>query len=153
MDTPSDPTLLARGARLLAQRLEDDGGTMAWVLARLRERTGATDSAIAARLGLDDDLVPRLALCSRPRPDLFREDVEAIAEHFAIAPRRLADLVREVETLARFQPRSERSVGLLAAARERVAEETVDYDDADTTEPTEGARPGERGDDPAGGRR
>jgi hypothetical protein len=133
MDAPSDPTLVTRGARKLAQRLEGDEETMAWVLARLRERTGATDVAIAARLGLDEELLPHLALCNRPRQELFRTDVESIADHFAIAPRPLADLVREVETLLRFQPRGDRAAGLLAAARDRVAEEEDSYDSQAST--------------------
>jgi hypothetical protein len=148
METPSDSTLLTRGARRLAQRLEADDGTMAWVLARLRERTGATDAGIAARLGLAEDRLPHLALCNRPRSDLFRDDVETIAEHFAIASRRLADLVREVETLERFRPRAERASGLLAAARDRVAEDDGTYDDGRETDAVDGAP-----DDRNGGRR
>lgn len=150
MNGPADPTLVTRGARRLAQHLEADEGTMAWVLARLRERTGAQDSGIAARLGVDEDLVPQLALCNRPRSDLFREDVEAIAEHFAIAPPRLAALVREVETLERFRPPSEHArIGLLAAARERVAEDASDYDAADSDD---GNDEEDRGDQPGGPR-
>ena len=142
MDT-HDPTLLTRGARRLAERLAGDEATMAWVLARLRERTGATDPAIAARLGLAEDLLPHLALCNRPRPDLFREDVEAIAEHFAIAPRPLADLVREAETLVRFQPRAERTAGVLVAARDRVAEDEAAYEGGtDATAPAGRDEPG-----------
>jgi hypothetical protein len=152
MDTPSDSTLLARGVRRLAQRLEVNEATMAWVLARLRERTGATDRGIATRLGLAEDRLPHLALCNRPRSDLFREDVEAIAEHFSIVPRRLADLVREVETLERFRPAAERPVGLLAAARDRVAEDERAYDDAPATAGGAGDAAGAAPDDRTGGR-
>ena len=152
MNDPSDPNLVTRGARRLAQRLESDEGTMAWVLARLREHTGAMDSGIAARLGFDEDLVPQLALCNRPRSDLFREDVEAIAEHFAIAPPRLAELVREVETLERFRPLPDHAHGgLLAAARERVAEDESEYD-GDGADSDDGADDSDRVDQTGGPR-
>jgi hypothetical protein len=131
MTTSPDPTRLTKMARLLAQRFEGDEATLAWLFARWRELTGGTDADIAARLGCDETLVPRIAICSRPRAGLFREDVESVAGHFEIAARPLADLVREVETLLRFQPRDgqgRRAAGLLAAARDRVAEEPNDYD-------------------------
>ena len=43
---------------------------------------------------LPPDELPRLALCLRPRPDHFAEDVAALAAQVGCSPRALADLVR-----------------------------------------------------------
>jgi hypothetical protein len=130
MSHPADPELLTDLARRMAARLVDDPTSMAWVFARYQAAEGIDEAGVARRLGIEPELVPRVAICNRPRPELFREDVEAIAEHFALAPRPLADLVRDVETLVRFQPRPERAAGVLLAARTRVAEDEDGYDRA-----------------------
>ena len=117
------------GARKVAVRLEDDPTTMAWVLARYREAEDADDALIAISLGIDQARIPHLALCSRPRDELFRSDIETIAEHIGMDPLALAEVVRRVDAVTGFgqRPRGHRG-GILAAARDRAAEDPATYD-------------------------
>ncbi len=119
----------SEGARKLAARLEDDSTTMAWVLARYREVEDTDDALIAITLGIDVARVPHLALCSRPRAELFRTDIETIAEHIGMDPLALAEVVRRVDAVTGFgqRPRGHRG-GFLAAARDRAAEDPAAYD-------------------------
>lgn len=119
----------AAGARMLAARLEGDPSTMAWVLARHREAEDQDDVLVALSLGIDPVLLPHLALCNRPREEIFRTDVETIAAHIGMDPIPLAELVRRVEALTGFgrRPAAGRG-GILAAARDRAAEDSATYD-------------------------
>jgi len=125
----------APGARKLAARLEDDPATMAWVLARYREVEDMSDDLIALSLGIDADRVPHLALCNRPREQLFRTDVESIAVHVGMVdPLPLAQLVRRVDALTGFGQRTAgHRRGFLAAARDRAAEDPAIYDPSIST--------------------
>jgi hypothetical protein len=73
---------------------------MAWALARVQAREGLSDEALAARLGLATVDLPRLALCLRPRPDQWAEDLAQIASRFNLAPEPLAAILRAVESPA-----------------------------------------------------
>jgi hypothetical protein len=70
---------------------------MAWALARVQAREGLSDEALAARLGLATVDLPRLALCLRPRPDQWAEDLAQIATRFSLDPEPLAAILSPVE--------------------------------------------------------
>lgn len=132
MDTQTDPAFLARIARRLAARLEDDPSTLAWVFARYRTFEGVDEAGLAAYFAVNPDTVPHIALCGRPREGLFPEDIAAVAERFGIDPRLLAELVRHVDALQEFRRvGAEGQARFLAAARDRAAEDTTSYDVAD----------------------
>ena len=87
------------------------------------------DAALTAHLGCSPEDLPRLALCRRPGldPTVFRKEVEQIAAYASVTAERLAELLREVESLGALQA-AERSGattsgrGLLMAARDRADE-------------------------------
>lgn len=150
MDTPIDPQFPIRLARRLAERFEGNPDTLASVFARYREAEGIDEAGLAAYLGITPDLVPHIALCGRPRVDLFPEDIATVADRFGIEPERLAVLVRHVDALEAFKRvRPERRQGLLAAARDRAAETSISYDTTDhpsaNDRPTPARDPGEDG--------
>jgi hypothetical protein len=70
---------------------------VAWALARVQAREGLCHEALAAWLGLATVDLPRLALCLRPRPDHWAEDLAQIATRFGLAPEPLAAILSPVE--------------------------------------------------------
>lgn len=125
-------TRTAPGARSLAARLEDDPSMMAWVLARYRAAEDKDDRDMAQLLRIDENQLPHLALCRRPREDLFSDDVDAISAHIGVDPDLLTDVVRHVEVIDAFAQHRQRfgraNTGLVAAARDRAAEDPAPYD-------------------------
>lgn len=92
-----------RTAQLLshaARRARDRPAYVAWALAQVQARQGLSDEALAARLGMATVDLPRLALCRRPRPDQWDEDLAQIAGTFRIDPHTLAAVLRAVEVPA-----------------------------------------------------
>jgi hypothetical protein len=79
-----------------AQSAQDRPASVAWVQAR----EGLSNEALAARLGIATVNLPRLALCLRPRPDLWAEDLAPIASRFGLAPEPLATALRAIEVPA-----------------------------------------------------
>lgn len=128
MNQPGDPRLLADMARRFAARLVNDPTALAWTFARYKAAEGVDDAEVARRLGIDPDLLARVAICGRPRPGLWREDIEAVADRFGIEHGRLIRLVRHVDAVTSFYQAAGADAGLLAAARDRVAEEESTYD-------------------------
>jgi hypothetical protein len=80
-----------------ARRAQERPAYVAWALARVQVREGLSDDALAARLGIATVDLPRLALCLRPRPDQWDEDLAQIASRFGLAPAPLAALLHAVE--------------------------------------------------------
>src|SRR5215813_556763 len=80
-----------------AQRVQDRPAYVAWALAQVQVREGLSDEALVARLGLATVDLPQLALCRRPRPDQWAEDLAQIATRFGLAPEPLAAILRPVE--------------------------------------------------------
>jgi hypothetical protein len=76
---------------------QDRPAYVAWALAQVQAREGLSDEALAARLGIASVDLPRLALCLRPRPDQWDEDLAQIAGTFRIAPNTLAAILSPVE--------------------------------------------------------
>jgi hypothetical protein len=83
-----------------ARRAQDRPSYVAWALARAKAREGLSDETLAARLGIATVDLPRLALCLRPRPDQWAEDLAQIAIRFGLAPEPLAAVLRAVEAPA-----------------------------------------------------
>lgn len=84
------------------------------------------DAGLAARLGCDLASLPALLLCRRPTGEgsVFRADVEAIAERFALNALHLARLLRTADALVSLGgAATDQTGGLLAAARDRDADE------------------------------
>jgi hypothetical protein len=131
----------AAGARTLAARLEDDRSMMAWVLAQYRAAEDKDDRLMAQKLGIAEYQLPHIALCKRPRDELFRSDIDAIAGHIGMDPAPLAEVVRLVDSLEAFGQLQTGQRRLLAAARDRAAEDPAQYDAA----PDDPAAPGEDG--------
>jgi hypothetical protein len=135
MSMPSDAEIDRILAAKVAARLASSPKSMAWILARYKEIEDVDDASIARQLGVDEHQLHHLAMFGRPRPYLFTEDIETIAEHFGIDQLILASLVRHVEALETFQTYQDIAAsGLLAAARDRAAEESGEYD-AETDSP------------------
>ena len=125
----TDPQLRARLASRLVAKLGDHEGFLAWAFARYLAAERITEDALAARFGIARESLDLMGICGQPRPQFFKEDVEAIADRFGVEPTRLANLLREVEVLEAFRPKPEVGATVLAAARDHVAEEPEAYDD------------------------
>jgi hypothetical protein len=80
-----------------ARAAQDRPAYVAWALAQVQIREGLSDDALAARLGIATVDLPRLALCLRPRPDQWAEDLAQIATRFGLAPEPLAAVLHAVE--------------------------------------------------------
>ena len=107
---------LSRLASLAAAR----PSLMSSLMQLYREQQGMDDEQLAAFLECDAGVLPRLALCRRPRqaPD-FRGDIEAIAAHTGTNPISLARLVRAAEALeALAEGRGSGLASTLIAARD-----------------------------------
>ncbi len=114
----SDPAgLIVRAARRASSRDE----FMAWLLVRYQDLEQCDESQIAENLEIPRADVPKLALCLRPRPKTFVEDIAALAAKFNCDASKLANLVRLAEAAGVMQAteQSESGAGLLIAARKR----------------------------------
>lgn len=115
--TDRQAELLARAAERASTRPEYLG----WVLARYMESEALAWPEVAAMLGTSEPST-RLALCLRPRPEHFAEDVNAIAAQLRLDAAALGRIVRLVDTLramAGNEPTQRPEHGALLAARRR----------------------------------
>jgi hypothetical protein len=130
MSARSDEEIRRSIAAKLARKLADAPKSMAWILAKYRDAEGIDEAALAQRLGIDIDELPHLGMYGRPRQYLFAEDVQTISERFGIDQLVLSSLVRHVEALETFRTYQDTAgaTGLVAAARDRAAEESSEYD-------------------------
>lgn len=107
----------------LARRVADDAWFLAPALALYARSEGLDDAALAARLGCPMENLPLLRLCRMPRaePPGFGQDVDRIAERFAVEAEVLAQVVRRGQNLLSLRasetPASD--AGYLLAAREQ----------------------------------
>jgi hypothetical protein len=104
---------LARLLRRTVRAAEASPVFLAAVFARYRAVEGLDDAEVAGRLGVTVNRLDELAICRRPRPELFRQDVAAIATRFGADSGALAAIVRQVDGLERFAATP--APGLLAA--------------------------------------
>jgi hypothetical protein len=89
---------------------------LAAVFARYRAAERIDDGELARRLAIDPQQLDALALCRRPRPDRFAQDVTAIATRFGADAGALAAIVRQVDALGAFVGAS--SANQVVAARD-----------------------------------
>jgi hypothetical protein len=143
MGIPSDDELQAKMTRKMAVLLASSPDTMAWVLDRYKEVEQVDDATIQHLLGVSENAYYHLAICGRPRSDLFSLDIEIIATHIGMKQEPLIRLVRHVETLDTFRNYQDvAAAGLLAAARDHAAEEPSEYNvEPSTDESTPPAEP------------
>jgi hypothetical protein len=131
--------------RYAAKKAAQDRFFFSKYLMEFRIAHGMAEDELAQFLGCSPGILPKLSLCRRPDPETprFRSDVERIAIAFDIQPRRLAQLIREVDTLkalAKASPmRQEVPEGLLATARDAEDSESDHGDTANSPEDEEGA--------------
>jgi hypothetical protein len=128
MGIPSDDESQARLTRLMASKLAAYADSMSWIFERYKEIEKIDDAEVQRRLRISENDYYHLAVCGRPRSDLFALDIEILAERFNIEQAPLANLIRRVDSITTFRSYSDvASSGVLAAARD-VAEEQEDYD-------------------------
>lgn len=110
--------------RYAASRAASNRFFLAGCLAEFSRLHGAGEDELARFLSCSRNALPRLALCRRPDPESprFRTDVERIAAACDVQAIRLAQLIREVETMKALaeagQMRQNTPEGLLAVARD-----------------------------------
>jgi hypothetical protein len=112
--------------RRLADLASSRASLMSSLMLLYREQEKMDDEQLADFLGCELEVLPRLALCRRPRPaPRFREDVEAIAGHTGADPSRLARLVRAAEAAEgmRTSGAHAHTASVLMAARDREDDE------------------------------
>src|SRR2546426_11918625 len=83
--------------RLAAERAAGRPNHLAWVFSQYVSSQAISRAALATELGCSEAVMPRLALCLRPRSERFVEDVSAIATKFVVDRAALARIVRQVE--------------------------------------------------------
>jgi hypothetical protein len=103
---------------LFARRLSNDRTFLASALQAFAASEGLDSAGLAAYLGCEPHALGRLGLCRRPRDDRFAQDVDAIAERFALPPDILAGVVRRAEVLEALRA-AESEAEVMAAARDR----------------------------------
>lgn len=91
---------------------------LASVFAAYRRVEHIDEEDLARILGIPAEHVCGLALCLRPRPEVFVEDVHQIAERFHVDPHVLAGIIRHVEALEAIQPAITGTGQVAAAARD-----------------------------------
>jgi hypothetical protein len=107
---------LTRLARLAHKRPD----LLASLIAAYQEQEGLDDTGLATFLDCPPGMLPRLALCRRPRQaPHFRQDVERIASYVQASPIKLARLIRAAESREALGQLSGAGPSLLLAARDR----------------------------------
>lgn len=107
--------LLKRAADRAAQR----PAYMAWVLSQYVSNQGISPTELVAELRSSQRATTSLALCLRPRPDRFVDDVNAMTAKFGVDGVTLARIVKHVEAIEAMAGRSAAASGTLMAARVR----------------------------------
>lgn len=112
-----EPRWLASAAR----RATSESWTLGGLFAQYCSVENATDVEIANEVNCDIGTLRWLYLCRAPSSARFAQDVERIAQRFALDGNRLAALVRRVEALAalRAPTHDAGESELLLAARDR----------------------------------
>lgn len=111
----------------LAQLARGHNTLLASLFAIYQGAEGLTDDALARYLEIELVVLPRLALCRRPRPaPAFRHDVETLARFSGANPFRLMHVIRRGESLETLSPAA--GAARLLAAR--------DHEELDSPPPT-----------------
>lgn len=132
-ETAASPNVFKQLAGL-ASRLQNDPAFMASILAAYQKQERLSDETLAAQLKSTPEMMVRLALCKRPEStsSRFADQVRQIAAYTNLDAAQLAQIIRQVDSLAKLSerpkaPQSEATSaktvrfypGLLAAARDR----------------------------------
>jgi hypothetical protein len=102
--------------RKLAERLNSNSSYMAWVLKTYQKQERASEAKVLEVLNTTINMLYRLAICKRPdtnKPD-FAYEILQVAKYTSIDPMRLANFIRQVESLEVF--------GVLPSAQEQEAD-------------------------------
>ena len=88
--------------RKLSLLASQDPFFLSWYFARYSEMMSADIVDVASEIGCLPEVMNTMSLCRAPRtePPNFQQDVEAIANRFQLPPERLANLVRQVQTVS-----------------------------------------------------
>src|SRR5262249_24804368 len=92
----------------LAQRVAEAPDFLASALAAYARSERLEDAGLAERLGCSVETLTHLRLCRMPRAQapLFWQDVEQIAQRFAVTAEVLAEVVRRGQSLFHLRPAS-----------------------------------------------
>jgi hypothetical protein len=85
--------------KVAAERSAQDPASLGYVFAQYRKHEGKSAEELAAMLNCTLKVLDELSLCRRPDPERFAEHLRMIEKRFAVAPRRLAAVLRRVEVL------------------------------------------------------
>jgi hypothetical protein len=120
------------------QRAAADPFFLASALEAYRSLNGLDDTALADYLDCSLEDMIRLAFCRRPVTDAmtFRREVEQIAAYASVRAERLAQLLREVDSLETLRKSPTTKPGFLMAARDRVDEEKGPANDGKKRRPS-----------------
>ncbi len=123
----------------LADRLKDNHGYLAWVLAMYQRSERRDEEHLRAYLGVSPEMLVRLATCKCPDSTTanFASQVRAVADYTQVDPVILANMIQQALALDTFtnipyhqKEQSEWvsgfSPGMLSAARDRAEDETED---------------------------
>lgn len=141
MTNESDVRTL-RQLRLMADKLQDDPTTMAWIIRTYQKQEKILFVKLSELLKTTEPGLTKLALCKRPDTgsDEFGRQVEQIANYTKIDLILLTNLIRQVESVAAFSEKPGTNNPVLqnnvqpsySAARDK-SEELPDDEDNDDT--------------------
>lgn len=141
MTNESDVRTL-RQLRLMADKLQDDPTTMAWILRTYQKQEKISFVKLSELLKTTELALTKLALCKRPDTgsDEFGRQVGQIASHTKIDLILLINLIRQVENVAAFSEMPGTNNSVLqnnvqpgySAARDKSEELSDDEDNGDT---------------------
>jgi len=80
-----------------------------------------SQTALTAELRCEETAIWRLALCLKPRPNRFAEDVAMIASKLVVDAAALARIIRHVQAIEVMSSRGVAERGTLMAAKRRRA--------------------------------
>lgn len=118
-DDPSDD-ILAHAARRAA------GGPAPLIASLIKAWRRVSNKDAAAELAVSERALNELALCRRPRPEQWVEDVTEVARDLGIDADRLITFLRAAEAVERFRlahPSDGAQAGRLLAARDHDEDE------------------------------
>jgi hypothetical protein len=113
----------------LARRVADAPDFLAYALAEYGRSERLEDAGLAERLGCSVETLTHLRLCRMPRAQapLFWQDVEQIAQRFAVTAEVLAEVARRGQSLFHLRAATsgrQDEAGFLMAARDDAPEPT-----------------------------
>ena len=90
----------------LAQRASKDTSLVACLIDSYSESMNLRWEEIANFLWIDIHTLAKLALCRRPRPTSYSEDISQVADYIGMDPNQLKDFIRNAEVASVERPKS-----------------------------------------------